>query len=210
MPTTDAFQHVVPSATGEAPARAAFDRFSASIRDIKYVANTTARATLIANLVAAAKGPSTSNPVFVWRGDATSGRELEYTVDGTNWKAYRPAAAWATYAPTLSGFAGTVNKARWIDEDGMVTVQLAITLTAAPTGTMRVSLPVTAAGTNLTAPVGLATGHTGSQTQMGPVIIPATTQMGVRHSSTSEWNGTTPFAWASGHVLGITATLERA
>jgi hypothetical protein len=47
---------------------------------IHRVANTTERATL-----AASYSPTSAKPLFVWRADATGGRELEYTNDGTNW-----------------------------------------------------------------------------------------------------------------------------
>lgn len=46
-----------------------------------YVADATARAAL-----ATAFSPSASNPLYVWRADATSGREIERTTNGTTWQ----------------------------------------------------------------------------------------------------------------------------
>lgn len=47
---------------------------------IHRVANTTERNALVSQYP-----PSASSPLFVWRANATNGRELEYTKDGTNW-----------------------------------------------------------------------------------------------------------------------------
>lgn len=47
---------------------------------IHYVANTAARATL-----ATAYSPTASKPLFVYRGDATAGFEVEVTENGTGW-----------------------------------------------------------------------------------------------------------------------------
>lgn len=83
---TDLRGHTVPGPL-ETPRRAALTDLSLSIRDIVYVANATARAQLVTDLTTAGHGPSTSNPLYVHRGDAASGRELEVTTDGTTWRA---------------------------------------------------------------------------------------------------------------------------
>jgi len=79
---TSARKHTVP-AGGELPERAAINRLADSIIDIVPVANTTARAQLLVDLGWA---PSTARPLLVFRGDAPAGGEIEYTVDGTNWR----------------------------------------------------------------------------------------------------------------------------
>lgn len=47
---------------------------------IRYVANTAAR-----NALASSFAPSATKPLYVYRGDAVAGRNLEFTLDGTNW-----------------------------------------------------------------------------------------------------------------------------
>lgn len=49
-------------------------------KTVHYVANTAARATLVTSYT-----PTSSNPLIVWRGDATVGQQIEFTTDGTNW-----------------------------------------------------------------------------------------------------------------------------
>ena len=98
---TDLRGHTVPAA-GDNPSRAALTTLAMSVRDPIPVANATARAALIVSLAAASPAvvPSTSNPVFVFRADATAGGQLEVTVDGTNWRTcWADDLAWT--APTL-------------------------------------------------------------------------------------------------------------
>lgn len=81
---TDIRRHTAPAA-GETPRRQSINDLSLTVNDIVYVANTTARAQLVAGLNTAGVGPSTTRPIYVHRGDATAGKELEYTTDGTTW-----------------------------------------------------------------------------------------------------------------------------
>lgn len=85
---TDVRKHTVPAA-GDAPSRSAILDLAKSIRDVIPVADTTARGQLITDLTTAGIGPSTSNPVFVFRADATVGREVEYTTDGSTWRVFQ-------------------------------------------------------------------------------------------------------------------------
>lgn len=83
---TDLRGHTVPGPS-ETPRRGALTDLSLSIRDIVYVPNSTARAQLVSDLVAAGVGPSVSNPLYVHRGDAATGRQLEVTTNGSSWSA---------------------------------------------------------------------------------------------------------------------------
>lgn len=100
----DARGHTVP--TGEQPPRRQdLLDLSLSVRDVVYVPNATARAQLVADLAAAGRGPSTSNPVYVHRGDAGDGMHLEYSMDGTSfWSVMAADTAWATLPVTLTGW----------------------------------------------------------------------------------------------------------
>lgn len=83
---TDVRGHEVP-ASDDQPARSAFTNLSLSIRDIIYVANSTAQAQLVTDLAGAGITPSSSNPIYTHRASAPVGRELEYTMNGTTWHA---------------------------------------------------------------------------------------------------------------------------
>ncbi len=160
----------------------------------------------LAQLVAEGVDPAI-DPVWVWRSDTGT---LERN-SGSSWVVCVPAApAWATYTPTLGGFTGTVNRAQWVDVGGLVVVQVTVTV-ATVTGTMRVSLPVTAAASavDLTAPAGVATAH-GLSTIMQPAFIASTTQIGMRSTDTGEWNASRPIAWAAGNIYAVQVAYRRA
>lgn len=70
---------------------------------IRYVANTTAR-----NALAASYAPTATKPLYVYRGDAALGRNLEFTVNGTTWQYVsdsRDDTGWVT-VPLAAGFTG--------------------------------------------------------------------------------------------------------
>lgn len=50
------------------------------------VANIAARTTLVSQI--GAGNISVAKPLFVWRGDAATGKNLEYTINGTDWFTY--------------------------------------------------------------------------------------------------------------------------
>lgn len=85
---TDARGHTVPAAADH-PTRQALLTAMLSVKDPIPVADSTARATLISTLAALSPAivPSTSNPVFVFRADAATGANVEYTTDGSTWRA---------------------------------------------------------------------------------------------------------------------------
>ena len=73
-----------------------------SATTIVPVTNVTARAALVAGLVAAGRPPTSADPVFVRRADAPIGSELEVTADGTTWRVYDTRAStrqWTTVTP---------------------------------------------------------------------------------------------------------------
>lgn len=85
-------------------------------RIIVPVANTTERATLVANYP-----PSTSRPVFVYRADATQGQRVEYTVDGVTWLSLRSNLddnPWTTLTAINGWTAGTGSNAPQVRRTG--------------------------------------------------------------------------------------------
>lgn len=78
------------------------------------VANTTARAALVSSL---GWSPSSSRPVYVHRGDAPAGRELEYTTNGSDWSAVAGSdSGWQPLATfgTVGGSASSTFRSRRI------------------------------------------------------------------------------------------------
>lgn len=87
MPTTsqgiyfpDANTNVTPLHTVFSTMASSIDNILAGDVQIHKVANTTQRNALVSQY-----GANPANPLFVWRADAPSGRELEYTKNGTTW-----------------------------------------------------------------------------------------------------------------------------
>lgn len=96
MPTTNARKHAIPSPGDTSVSRATiFEAFANSIRDVVPVANTTERAQLVAALTAVGQGPTTSNPVYVFRADAPGMDRIECSTDGSVWI---PASGRLTFA----------------------------------------------------------------------------------------------------------------
>ena len=94
MTTTDAngiirWESTDPVTPLESTLNAGMDSVSAAVTLVKrglinYVANTSAR-----NALAASYAPSATKPLYVHRGDATTGFNLEYTTNGTTWRTVR-------------------------------------------------------------------------------------------------------------------------
>lgn len=98
---TDARGHTVP-ASSDHPSRAAWVLTPLlSVRDPIPVASATAQATLVSTLSGLGVTASTSNPIYTFRADAPAGRELEYTVNGSAWKAL-VVGAYAIYATSTT------------------------------------------------------------------------------------------------------------
>lgn len=84
-------KHIVPAA-GETPRRAVINDLAASINDIVPVANATARAQLVADVVNV--GHAWPRPLYVDRADAHPARRLEVTIDGATWVPVGVQHAW--------------------------------------------------------------------------------------------------------------------
>jgi hypothetical protein len=80
----NARKHTIPGPGDTSISRATiFETFPNTINDIVPVANATERAQVVAALVAAGVGPTTTKPLFVSRADAPGLYRLEVTFDGT-------------------------------------------------------------------------------------------------------------------------------
>jgi hypothetical protein len=153
---TDARGHTVPAASDH-PARATLLNLSSSIRDVAVVANTTARGTLITNLTSAGIGPTTSNPVLVFRTDSLT---YEASTDGTNWttlarrtdSTYVPVWGSSGTQPTLGN--GTI-VGTYSQDDKFIDFEVALTLgttSTVGTGSYTLTLPVAPVGSRLFLP----------------------------------------------------------
>ena len=116
MSELDARRHSVPSG-GDAPSRAGWVLGPLlTVRDPIPVANATDRAQVLTDLAAAGIVPSASEPIFFFRADAGTGRELEYTTNGTTfhtviagdtgWVAATYNASWNTYTTLKTRLVG--------------------------------------------------------------------------------------------------------
>lgn len=124
---------------------------------------------------------------------------------------FAPRAApdqWTAYTPTLVGFTGTVNHARYRLAGNSCRVVGQVTLNAVPTGTLDVSLPtpaLTAAQTGRI-PMGSAVAwDIGTGAKQGNALL-TSSGTGGRIQFIGEngtWNATIPHAWAANDVLGF-------
>jgi len=70
------------------PIESVFSTMASSIENAfgtGYVRTAIATSVTDRNAQATAYGPTNSRPFMVWRTDATAGRNIEFTTDGTNW-----------------------------------------------------------------------------------------------------------------------------
>lgn len=123
---------------------------------------------------------------------------------------------WQAYVPTLTNFGATVNWARYTTIGKTVHVQFKGTITAVPTGTMLVSMP-------LPFPVGIPSGQSGplgvcSSHDVGSTMIPGVCQVGTGSTvqfasadiANTYWQTNIPFTWAVGDEIGFSVTYETA
>jgi hypothetical protein len=108
MPTTPqgiwypgSSDNVTPLETTFSTMASSIDNILAGDVQIHRVANTTARNALVSQFP-----PSNANPLVVWRADATNGRQLEYTKNGTTWH-YIPSTEDNSGPTALTIVAGT-------------------------------------------------------------------------------------------------------
>ena len=89
--------------------RAAMIAHEYTLHEWYPVANTTARAQLVTDLGTAGITISASNPVRVYRADATAGAEHEISEDGSTWVVVPSLAAWqsGTYASNWQAVSGS-------------------------------------------------------------------------------------------------------
>lgn len=181
-----------------------------------YVANTTD-----ANALASALGASPTKPVFVHRGDATPGYELERTVGGSTWTSIPSGSEWKSYTPTVTGFNASVTPvARYTVIGKTVHVAGKVTTGGAATGSYTVSLPVAAATNTVqaagTGPMSACKAVVSSGTYPGIVSLNSPTAMRFQGMPTGGgaaltlWGSAGPATWGSGDTLHFSFTYEAA
>lgn len=119
--------------------------------------------------------------------------------------------AWSTYTPTLTNVTGTFSLARYKQIGKLVVVNAVFTLSAAPTGIINVSQPVTELAASHTAQTILGSALA---TQGGTAVVGLVQQANAGGflfiGAGGNWTTSVPFAWASGNIVGFTAQYEAA
>ena len=182
---------------------------------LHYVASTAARGAL-----ATAYGPTASKPLYVYRGDATVGEELEVTEDGVTWNIIPKTTTWASYTPALTASvtnpvlgsgAGFLRDGRYTKVgktvQGWFTVQFGATGMSVGSGTYSVSLPTAMAAADLTPNIGNAWIFLGGVWYPAIMIRQTATTVQFRTTgATPTVAHNVPGAWSSGN--GIRGTFE--
>jgi hypothetical protein len=123
--------------------------------------------------------------------------------------------AWTAYVPTITNVATSGVVARYRSVGKTVDVRVLFNITGAPSGTITVTLPVTASsafGTGGFIHIGTVMGlRTAVSNNLGVVSLASTTTMTFLSSGgTTAWNATVPVTWANGDDFHLTATYEAA
>jgi hypothetical protein len=123
-------------------------------------------------------------------------------------------AAWDTWAPTLTNFTGAGTWCKYLRIGHIVFVQCLITLNAAPTGQMRISLPFPVVASHPSvhaAAIGNAEALDAGVTAY-PGIVDVFSSTDVYFKSTAAanaiWAATVPFTWGNGDQVGFNATYQ--
>ena len=108
---------------------------------------------------------------------------------------------WTAYTPTITNVTSSTLTAKYVAAGKWVTVRFVFTLTAAPTGTVTLSLPVTATtswGTGLHVNIGHMTGlRQGTGYRVASVYQASSTTAGFLSDGTLAWTTGVPVAWAN-------------
>jgi hypothetical protein len=123
---------------------------------------------------------------------------------------------YTAYTPAVTGVTTSVRAGRWHRHGDKVTVDFQIALSAAPTGVVSMSVPVTATGALTVGPAtprGVVMGQrVGVSYNAGIVVLlnVSTVQFTTSASPSSLWSATVPVTWASGDSWYGTFTYEAA
>lgn len=122
---------------------------------------------------------------------------------------------WTAYVPTITNVTSSTVTARYIRYGQRVEVRVVFTLTAAPSGTVSVSLPVTASaafGTGIHFNIGGVTGlRQGVGYRVGAAYLASSTTVSfVTDNTAAGWNATVPVSWANTDIWSFVCSYEAA
>ena len=121
------------------------------------------------------------------------------------------ADSWTAYTPTWTNAPGTVTGA-YQQTGKLVNFRAGVTLTGAPTGSVSVTLPVTAiaaGGWAATVYLHDASASSGAGRQPGVGNPASGTGLDI-YSTTGRVNATTPITWVAGDIIWVSGTYEAA
>lgn len=207
---TDARQHTIPTGASAVDIEQIIADLALSVRSIPQVADTSARSTLLSNLSAAGVPVSASNPLYVHRQDAGTGKQLEVSIDGSTFKTLRAEMDWTDYTPSHTNLTvgnGT-QVAKWFQRDKVAFVYYSLTFgsTTSISGTVNFGLPVTAIDTILGLPgnaycIDASASGASSRESMAIQVGSSATQVILRNDTTDLLGSTTPWTWATGDTI---------
>lgn len=190
-------------------------------RVVVPVANTTARAALVA---AISWAPSASEPLHVWRADATTGQQHEITTNGTTWRVLVDLAqvAWQSYTPSIAATGGGLSLGTGSVVDGAycrignlvsanVQIKFGTSGAAFGSGTFIISLPASSVLSSTDHTIGSAWIYDASTSTsyMAAVVPSGVGNVQLRpHGTTGPASGTVPMTWAATDALRFEVTYE--
>lgn len=121
----------------------------------------------------------------------------------------------AAWTPTISNVTSSTVLARYLEVGDLIVARGRFTLTAAPTGTVTVSLPVTAStafGTGIQHTIGTVIGlRQGVAYRVGSAYLASATTLGfVNDNVAAGWNASVPVSWANTDIWSFNIAYEKA
>jgi hypothetical protein len=111
----------------------------------------------------------------------------------------------AAFTPTVTNVATSAVTGSYTRHGRTVTVKVSLTVSAAPTGNITISLPIAANAVSPGRTVGLASGVVAGSYFLGACWLATTSTLQIHnHGTGTEWDATHPGAWANGNSVDLT------
>jgi hypothetical protein len=117
---------------------------------------------------------------------------------------------WTIYNPTITNVTTSAIAGRYMRLGNQVTFKFQVTVSAAPTGNITISLPITASASLPNITVGFASGVVaGVYPAMGAVWLASSTTLQIHSSGAGlEWSAAQPGVWVNGNIFEATVVYQ--